>query len=99
MSSGTQVDMDWAGTDTGQGGAGAPPTSAPNSGAAGAAYLTDEEILGIERGLAVGSAQPLTATCHSGSRLPRRSGGSLFDRSCRRGHDQERFFGQRRPSE
>jgi hypothetical protein len=48
MSSGTQVDLDWAGTDAGQGGAGAPPASAPNTGAAGAAYLTDEEILGIE---------------------------------------------------
>ena len=48
MSSGTQVEMDWAGTDAGQGGAGAPPASASNPGAAGRAYLTDEEILGIE---------------------------------------------------
>jgi hypothetical protein len=48
MSSGTQVDLDWAGADAAQGGAGAPPASAPNSGATGAAYLTDEEILGIE---------------------------------------------------
>jgi len=46
MSSGTQVDLDWAGA--GQGGSGAPPASAPNSGAAGSAYLTDEEILGME---------------------------------------------------
>jgi hypothetical protein len=45
MSSGTQVDLDWTGADAGQGGAGASPTSAPNT---GAAYLTDEEILGIE---------------------------------------------------
>ncbi len=48
MSSGTQVDLDWAGTDAGQGGAGAPPASAASAGAAGGAYLTDEEILGIE---------------------------------------------------
>ena len=48
MSSGTQVDLDWAGTDVAQGGAAAPPASAPNAGAAGAAYLTDEEILGID---------------------------------------------------
>jgi len=48
MSSGTQVDMDWAGADAAQSGAGAPPATAPNSGATSAAYLTDEEILGIE---------------------------------------------------
>lgn len=48
MSSGTQVDMDWAGTDVAQGGAAAPPSSAPNTDAAGRAYLTDEEILGID---------------------------------------------------
>lgn len=48
MSSGTQVDLDWAGTDAAQGGAVVPPASAPSAGAAGTAYLTDEEILGIE---------------------------------------------------
>src|SRR5271169_3245717 len=48
MSSGTQVDLDWAGTDAAQGGSAAPPASALNTGAAGGAYLTDEEILGIE---------------------------------------------------
>src|SRR4029077_1028651 len=48
MSSGTQVDLDWAGTDAAQGGEVAPRASAPNTGAAGGAYLTDEEILGIE---------------------------------------------------
>jgi hypothetical protein len=48
MSSGTQVDLDWAGTDVTQGAAGAAPPSAANSGAAGGAYLTDEEILGLE---------------------------------------------------
>jgi hypothetical protein len=48
MSSGTQVDLDWAGTDAGQGGAGAPQVSAANPAAAGGAYLTDEEILGLE---------------------------------------------------
>ena len=32
----------------GQGGAGVPPAGVPNIGAAGGAYLTDEEILGIE---------------------------------------------------
>ena len=48
MSSGTQVDLDWAGTDGGQSGAGAPPAGAPAIGASGGEYLTDEEILGIE---------------------------------------------------
>src|ERR1700688_4814331 len=48
MSSGTQVDLDWAGTDAAQGGAATPPASLPNTGAARGAYLTDEEILGIE---------------------------------------------------
>jgi hypothetical protein len=43
MSSETQVEMDWAAT----GEAGLSPESARN-GAAGEAYLTDEEILGIE---------------------------------------------------
>ena len=52
MSSGTQVDLDWAGTDSPSpdkgelGGAGA--SSAPAPGKPAAKYLTDEEILGIE---------------------------------------------------
>ena len=56
MSSGTQVDMDWAGTDASQGGATNPATSAPiggaggGAGAAGSEYLSDEEILGIQPG-------------------------------------------------
>jgi hypothetical protein len=48
MSSGTQVDLVWAGTDAVQDGAAAPPASTPNTGAAREAYLTDEEILGID---------------------------------------------------
>ena len=48
MSSGTQVDMDWVGADVAGGGAGAPAAAAPDTGAGGPAYLTDEEILGIE---------------------------------------------------
>lgn len=48
MSSGTQVEMEWAGTDAAAGGAGAPSATAPNSGSASSAYLTDEEILGME---------------------------------------------------
>ena len=60
MSSGTQVEMDWAGTDAGQGRAGAPPDSAANTGATpGGAYLTDEEILGIEP---IGSVAPTHST-------------------------------------
>lgn len=47
MSSGAQVDLDWAGTDAAQGGA-VPPAGATSAGAAGTAYLTDEEILGID---------------------------------------------------
>jgi hypothetical protein len=45
MSSGAQVDLDWGGVDTAGAGSGA--------GVQDAAYLTDEEILGIEP---VGSA-------------------------------------------
>src|SRR5579863_7385840 len=48
MSSGTQVDLEWAGSDTGQGGGSAPAAGAVNAGAPGATYLTDEEILGME---------------------------------------------------
>jgi hypothetical protein len=48
MSSGAQVDLDWGGIDVAQGGVATPPASAPSTGVAGAAYLTDEEILGIE---------------------------------------------------
>jgi len=48
MSSGTLANLDWTGTDAAQGGAAAPPASAPNTGATRGAYLTDEEILGIE---------------------------------------------------
>ena len=48
MSSGTQIDLDWTGVDAGQGGAAAPPASAPNGAGGGTnAYLTDEEILGM----------------------------------------------------
>src|SRR6478752_1947869 len=55
MSSGTQVDLDWAGIDAGAGGTTAPPASdATDSGAGGTGYLTDEEILGIEPVGAVG---------------------------------------------
>src|SRR6266851_6189338 len=59
MSSGTQVDLDWAGADAGQGGAAAPPASAPNTGAAVETFLTDEEILGIEP---AGSVAPIHST-------------------------------------
>ncbi len=48
MSSGTQVNLDWAGTDVTQGGAGVAPAGVPGTGAAGVVYLTDEEILGID---------------------------------------------------
>ncbi len=72
MGSGTQVDLDWAGADAAQGGVAAPPASGPNTGAAGGAYLTDEEILGIEPVGGGGAHSPL---CHS-----ERSEESLFDR-------------------
>jgi hypothetical protein len=48
MSSGAQVDLDWAGSDAAQGGASTPAASPANAGAAGSAYLTDEEILGMD---------------------------------------------------
>src|SRR5260221_545291 len=53
MSRGKQVDLNWAGTEVAQSGVAGPPASAPNT---GAAYLTDEEILGIEP---VGVSAPL----------------------------------------
>src|SRR5665213_1720629 len=47
MSTGTQVDRDWAGADASQGVAGGPAT--PSAGGSSAAkYLTDEKILGID---------------------------------------------------
>src|SRR5216684_7186223 len=49
MSSGTQVDLDWTGIDAAQGGPAAPPAGGANGAGSGAgAYLTDEEILGID---------------------------------------------------
>jgi hypothetical protein len=55
MSSATQVDLDWAGMDSVPGGAGVSlgrqnEGPAVANGSAGAAYLTDEEILGIDVG-------------------------------------------------
>jgi len=48
MSSGAQVDLDWAGAESaGQGGAAASP-AVVSDGPARAKYLTDEEILGID---------------------------------------------------
>jgi len=47
MSSGAQVDLDWAGTDVVEGGSGGAATAAPGTGTADARYLSDEEILGI----------------------------------------------------
>ena len=49
MSSGTQIEMDWTSLESTPGGAVAPPVSAPNGAGAGTgAFLTDEEILGME---------------------------------------------------
>src|SRR5258706_4639360 len=49
MSSGAQIDMDWAGIYGAAGGAAAPPASgASGAGATAEKYLTDEEILGID---------------------------------------------------
>src|ERR1700704_5905299 len=46
MSSGTQVELDWAGVDAAPGGDSTPPANGAGSGTG--AYLTDEEILGLE---------------------------------------------------
>ncbi len=46
MSSGTQVELNWTGIDAAPGGATTPPAS--GAGSATRAYLTDEEILGID---------------------------------------------------
>src|SRR6266566_1965621 len=46
MSSGTQVELDWAGVDAAPGGASTPLANGAGSGTG--AYLTDEEILGLE---------------------------------------------------
>jgi hypothetical protein len=49
MSSGTQIDRDWTGADAAQSNsATAPPSGANGAGAGAGAYLTDEEILGID---------------------------------------------------
>jgi hypothetical protein len=49
MSTGAQIEMDWAGLDAASGGSAAPPANGANgAGAAGEKYLTDEEILGID---------------------------------------------------
>jgi hypothetical protein len=49
MSSGTQVEVEWTGVDTVQSGTTVlPPSSTNGAGAGAGAYLTDEEILGIE---------------------------------------------------
>jgi len=49
MSSGAQAELDWTGIDAAQGGAAAPPASGANGAGTGTgAYLTDEEILGID---------------------------------------------------
>ena len=47
MSTGTQIDLDWAGVDAPPGAAQAPSRPSPST-AVEAKYLTDEEILGIE---------------------------------------------------
>ena len=49
MSSGAQIEMDWAGIDVASGAVATPPVGGANGAGAGAEkYLTDEEILGIE---------------------------------------------------
>jgi hypothetical protein len=49
MSSGAQIEMDWAGIDAAPGAVAAPPVGgASGAGAAPEKYLTDEEILGID---------------------------------------------------
>jgi len=61
MSSGTQVDLDWAGMDAGASGAGVSSSGvangvAPGGGRVGTAGLSDEEILGISSSVAGGLA-------------------------------------------
>src|SRR5882762_7486508 len=49
MSSGTQVELDWTGVDAAPGGAATVPANGTNGAGSGTgAYLTDEEILGLE---------------------------------------------------
>src|SRR6267143_256719 len=49
MSSGTQVELDWTGVDAAPGGPSTPPANGTNGvGSGTGAYLTDEEILGLE---------------------------------------------------
>src|SRR5579872_433524 len=55
MSSGTQVDLDWAGTDMGNGAATGASGGAMQAGAAGSGYLSDEDFLGM---VPFGSAAP-----------------------------------------
>jgi hypothetical protein len=49
MSSGTPVELDWAGVDAGPGGVSTPLANGTNGAGSGTGeYLTDEEILGLE---------------------------------------------------
>ncbi len=49
MSSGAQVELDWTGVDAAPGGAATVPANGTNGAGSGTgAYLTDEEILGLE---------------------------------------------------
>ena len=76
MSSGTQIDLDVPSADAGQGGAANPPPSGANGAGAGTkAYLTDEEILGLEP---VGA--PRQQRDSSARSVPRNDGASSDDR-------------------
>jgi hypothetical protein len=61
MNSGTQVDLDWASGDGGQGGAAATLAAPPAGAGDREAYLTDEEILGIEPASSMGRADGTAA--------------------------------------
>ena len=92
MSSGTQVDLDWAGTDAGQGGRERLRRARRILVRLASAYLTDEEILGIEppspesgyggQGRQEEAHPPATRHSERSHRglAPRRSEESLFDR-------------------
>ena len=92
MSSGAQIEMDWAGIDVASGAVATPPVGGANGAGAGAEkYLTDEEILGIEP---VGeSTTTRRDVIPSGARNP--SDGFHW----RGGNTTEGFLGQKRPSE
>ena len=90
MSSGTQIEMEWTGIDTSSGAA-APPASAANGAGVGTrAFLTDEEILGIEPfGVTAGTRDVIPSEARNPSDSS--AGGGEEHQRDSSGHNSPRF--------